>query len=355
MNTQNSAVSKKKMNKALKILLWIIGIILLLAATALTAYFCLKASGRKKLLMPSDTVLTVNTDFADSVEDDGKTIYYNGEKYILNENITSVLGMGIDKINIDKTDEEYGKNGQADCIFLIAIDTATGKTTAINISRETMVDIDVYSESGQYAGTQKKQICLAYAYGDGKEASCENVVKAASRYIYGLPINSYFCFDFEAVGTVNDYLGGITVISPEDIEFSDGTSVKAGEAITLHGNQALKYVRTRGNDIEANNRRMSRQTRYVKALAKKIIDRTKKNITVPVSIMNTVSDNLVTNIDASKVTYLADCFVAKNKTAEIEFKSVSGEVSMGEKYVEFHENQEELFKLILEIYYSKAE
>lgn len=354
MSQQNST-EKKKMNKGLKILLWIAGILLFLVLALIITFFILKAIGKSRLLERGNSVITMDTDFADSVENDGKTVYYNGEKYILNENITAILGMGVDKTDLDDTFAEYGINGQADCLFLITIDTATGKTNAINISRETMTYIDIYSVSGNYSRSEIHQLCLAFAYGDGKEKSCENVVKAVSRYIYGMPINSYFCFDFEAVSKVNDMFGGITVKSLSNITFDDGTAAKAGESITLHGNQALKYVRTRSSDLEANNRRMQRQTQYVKALTSKIVDATKKNITTPVAVMNKASENLITNIDISKVTYLADCFISKNPSTEVEFKSIAGEVKMGEKYVEFHEDEKALFELILEVFYNKAE
>ena len=46
-----------------------------------------------------------------------------------------------------------GKAGQADALFLLVLDTKTGKSRLIAISRDTMTDVNVYSDLGNFIGT----------------------------------------------------------------------------------------------------------------------------------------------------------------------------------------------------------
>ena len=144
-------------------------------------------------------------------------------------------------------------------MFLITIDTETGDTNLVNISRETMTDIGIYSSEGNYIETQKAQICLAYAYGDGAESSCRNELDAVKKLFYNVPINSYLSLDLQGIGEINEAMGGVTVVSPETI----GTFV-AGETYTLKGTQAQSFVRDRSHEtVEGNNLRIERQRVYL--------------------------------------------------------------------------------------------
>lgn len=41
-----------------------------------------------------------------------------------------------------------------------------------------MANVKTYDENGKYSGRKLRQLCLAYAYGDGKAKSCKNAVDA---------------------------------------------------------------------------------------------------------------------------------------------------------------------------------
>ena len=359
MKKQNSQIEQepKKKKKCKKIALWILGVILGIIIALIATFLILTKIGENQLLDYSDVTVEV-PDIAKS-EDDGKTVYYNGEKYVLNENITTILGMGIDRTDFTTQDnEEYGANGQADSIFLVALDTKTGKTKIIAISRETMVDIDAYSAGGEYLGSRKRQICLAYSYGDGREFSCENVVKAAERVCYGLPINSYFAINFEAIGKANDAVGGITVNSLADLKLPSGIEIKRGEPVTLHGSDTLGYVRYRSQvDVDANVARMDRQVQYLRAFADRMLVLTKKDISTPVRLYNTISDagDMVTDINIPKVTYLSQKAVLNNSVNDMDILNVKGETVLGDDgHAEFTPNETEFFEMILSVYYNKV-
>lgn len=88
-------------------------------------------------------------------EENGKYVVYNGETYQFNEKVTNVLCIGVDKRNLDENNNSKVKasGGQADVLMLVSIDTSNGKITLFNISRDSMVDVTMYSAGGAYAGT----------------------------------------------------------------------------------------------------------------------------------------------------------------------------------------------------------
>ena len=87
--------------------------------------------------------------------------------------------MGVDKRDLGL--DNVGTGGQSDADILLTINTKTGKAKAIAIPRDTMVDVDLYSESGIFLSSEKMQLCLSNAYGDGKAKSAENTANSISR------------------------------------------------------------------------------------------------------------------------------------------------------------------------------
>lgn len=75
--------------------------------------------------------------------------------------------------------------------MLAVLDSETGELSLVNISRDSMVDVNRYNVEGQFLGTEEMQICLAYAYGDGREGSCLNTVESVSRLMYSMPVHAY--------------------------------------------------------------------------------------------------------------------------------------------------------------------
>lgn len=329
---------------------------IIFALTSLVLVFCiiigiLLCVGKNSLL-ENDGKIEVPQDYTDFIENDGKTIIYKGQKYKYNEQITSLLVMGIDRENLsgDLT-ETHGKNGQADVLLLMALDTSNGKLKTISVSRDTMVDINLYSENGQYLGVSKKQICLSYAYGDGRETSCDNTVTAVSRLLYGIPINSYVAIDIEGIKVLNDALGGVTLTVDEDIDLYD-KHLKKGDRVTLKGSYALRYLRMRDkHDVTANNARMKRQKNYLKSFFKTALDKTKKDISTPVKLYNKISQYKVSDLTVADITYLTQCVLLNRNNDGLNFVSIAGKTTAGEKYAEFYPDEEKLYETIIEVFY----
>ena len=308
--------------------------------------------GKKNLLNNDNASILVPQNIVDYQENDGKTILYNGQTYKLNENLTSILLIGVDKEKIDTSpNDEFGANGQADLLLLLTLDTSNGNMKAIPISRDTMIDVNQYSVSGQYIGIEKEQICLSYSYGDGREKSCENTVTSVSRLLYGMPINSYVAIDIEGIKVLNDALGGVNVTVTEDTELY-GMKIKKGESATLKGDYALKYIRSRDQDsIEANNERMARQKNYIKSFFKTAIQKTKKDITTPIKLYNKATNYTVSDITVADVSFLTKCVLLSGKT-DLEFTTIKGKNTMGEKYVEFYPDRDQLYDVVVNTFYN---
>lgn len=332
----------------------IVSIVLALVLTAVMTLMILITDGRRQLIRNHDAIVTL-PDIPDvAPENDGKTIEYKGKTYKLNENITSILCMGIDKDNLNDA-SGFGGNGQADANFLLTIDTKTGKMCAIAINRDTMIDAGVYSESGDYLGAQRQQLCLVYANGDGKKQSCENMMEAVSELFYGIPVSTYMAIDLNAIGILNNAVGGVTVTSPHTFT-GKGASFTKGETVTINdATRAISFVGYRDvSRLNSNAERMERQKIYLKAFAKKAIAKTKENITFPLSLYNQTADYNINNLNASKITYLTSCVIGGMKNVNLEFLNVEGETVQGEEFAEFTPDSQKLFELILKVYYNEV-
>lgn len=276
----------------------------------------------------------------------GQFVVYNGVTYEYNKNMTSILCIGVDKESFESVSDIKGENGQADVIILVAMDTSTGETKLINVSRDTMTDVAVYSASGYYVKTVNEQICLSYAYGDGKESSCVNTVTAVQRLFYNIPINSYFALDLEGISALNDAVGGVDVVSPETIG-----SFTEGESYHLMGKDARSFVRSRDMEsIEANSKRMKRQQVYLNSFMNTVLTQTKQDLTIPLSLFNASAPYSCTNLNPSKICYLSQNMLAHDGM-NMTMVSVPGELKKGKVYTEFYVNEDEFYKLILDTYY----
>ena len=340
---------KMKVSRKVAKVLIIIFIIIAILFTTVLGFFLV---GKNQMLKSSDKMLTLPK--LDNITEglDGKSLIYKGETYILNEKVTNILCMGIDKNSIKKS-ETFGANGQADANFLMAVDTSTGKVTVISINRDTVVDSELYSESGAYIGKKKEQICLVYANGDGKEKSCNNMTNAVSNLLYGIPINTYYALDIEGVGVLNDAVGGVTVTPKEDFNFFGNVFTKGVTVKLDTAEKAVAYIRHREFDVlNSNAPRMSRQIDYLKGFSNAAIERTKADITFPIDLYNISKDYNHNNINLAKLTFLTSVIMG-NKNVDIDFKSYGGKVSELDGSAALYPDETELFQLVLDTYFTK--
>lgn len=361
MNLQNDSneikatdqTPKQGKSKLKKTIFWVLISLLIFVLIIAIVLASLYYSGKFSLLDIDGMKVDPNGAVSDvEIEQDGKTVIYGGKKYIYNEDITTILCMGVDEERFSEIDGVKGKNGQADAIFLYALDTATGQSSIIPISRDTMVDVDLYSEAGVYVSSKKQQLCLAYAYGDGEHTSCENTLKSVQRLFYGIPINSYVAIDLKAIEVLSNKVGGVSVIPSKTFTYGKYTFYK-GKTVNLKGEKARAFVQGRDESkLDSNLDRMQNQKQFINAFFAKALAKTKEDITFPVSVYNSASKYMVTDITVPEISFLATSVLKSG--GNLNYRSLDGEMKMGEEFAEFYANDDSVYQTILDVFYKPA-
>lgn len=285
---------------------------------------------------------------------DPDLIWYDGKAYRYNENLTTILFMGIDQRSevIEKREGVSGESGQADTIFLLIMDMKKNKIKIVGISRDTMTDIKTFDYKGNYLGESLNHIGLAYAFGDGKEISCQYMVDAVSNLFYGIPINAYVALNMESVVTINDSVGGVPVYIQEDLSWLDPELIK-GQTVTLKGKQALKYMKWRDTSVaHSNNQRIARQKQYIINFMKQAIKAVKEDVTLPVTLYKNLTDEMVTDIGMDKAVYLGTQALTM-PLDESGIMMLKGDSVQGSVYDEVYVDDDALYELILNIFYTE--
>ena len=290
----------------------------------------------------------------DSVEWQEGWIRYDGKIYAYNEDILTFLVMGIDK-KTDAVEVAEGQNGgQADALFLVVADPHEKAIKIIGINRNTMTDIDFYDENGRYRTTGLGQICIQHGFGNGVEESCEYQKKAVQSLFYNLPVHGYAAINMSAISTLNDAVGGVDVTVLEDLTARDRTLVK-GETVHLMGESAFWYVKYRDTTVFGSaDMRLERQKQYLKAFAAKAKEAVGKDPSVALDLYNDIRPQMVTDITADEVVYLAST-LAGFRFEEGNLYTLKGETVQGEKYEEFYADEDALYQLIIEVFYEEVE
>ena len=256
-------------------------------------------------------VLPVSTEASNKVitEEEPKPIEYNGITYTLRPQLETYLFMGIDVDGPAKGNKSYSGGGQADVQLVLVVDNASQTWQVLQINRDSMVDVQVLGMTGEVLQTQTAQIATAHAYGDGTERSCRNAVTAVSNMLGGKTIDGYLALNMDAVAILNDMVGGVPVTITSDFTMVD-PNLREGETVTLQGQQALTFVRSRKNvDDETNLSRMERQRQYLTALEEKMSQQDEE---FAIRAYDAVSDYMVTDMGSGTVADLGE----KMKTYE---------------------------------------
>ena len=347
---------KKQTKRKIK---WIVLILLLLILLGVIGFLAAEVMGRNAMTGKTDETIQVTAPETEDVEveKDGEFVTYKGQKYRYNENITSVLCMGVDERELADEETQIGDAGQADMLMLAILDTETGDVKLWNISRDSMTDVDIYNVEGEYVRTEEMQACLSFAYGDGSHESCENTVRSVSRLLYGMPIQSYAVLNLDAIRPLNDAIGGVEVTIHEGDILP--AKFKAGTTVLLKGNDVESYVRSRRTEtpdepLDTNNNRMERQRQYMMNFIRKVLQMTKEDISTPINLFNIARKGqyIITNLNVSRVSYLTTV-LSKISFSEESFQTIPGEVVAGEKYAEYHVDDEALYEMILDTFYTK--
>ena len=172
-----------------------------------------------------------------------RQLEWQGETYTARPDLESYLLIGVDEMGEAVGTESYIGGGQGDVQMLLVLDNANQTWQALQLNRDSMVEMPVLGVNGSVIGTDTAQLALAHSYGNGREESCENNVTTVSRLLEDQPIDGYFAVNMDAVNILTDLTGGITVTLNSDLTACNPAWTE-GAVVTLTGENALDFVRS---------------------------------------------------------------------------------------------------------------
>ena len=327
-------LDRKDLSKALAVL----SIIFLLIG----AFGLLISQWEKKQYRTEGGESTVDVD---TVFSDAEEITVNGKTYVNNRRVRSYLIMGADSYGepVSRT-----SGGQADTQVLVVIDDANKTWRLLPIDRDTMVMMDIRDSEDNVIAMTKGQITLAHAYGTW-ETGARYTSEVVSKLLGNQKINGYFSMNLDALPVLNDAVGGVTVTVTTDFTDVDDSLV-LGEEITLNGEQAEHFVRSRMTvDDGTNEARMARQEAYLKGLIKAA---SKLDDSAILDLYDQLINNSVTNLGSGDFLELTE--LTKEYT-QLDNIRIEGEHTINNGHIEFYPDDESLQNAILELFYTAKE
>ena len=290
--------------------------------------------------------------FPVSSTEDG-VVTHNGLDYVYKDNIETFLVLGLDKYQGADSADSHKSGVQADFIMLVVFDNDTKQSTAIQINRDTMTKVNKLSVGGtSVVESYTKQIALAYNYAnvDNDKIRCRNTKDSVEYLLNGARVDHYLALTMDAVPVSCDIVGGVEITVLDDFTGIDDTLIK-GEKVTLNGEQALRYVRTRyGLEDSSNSTRMVRQQQYMSALYQKINSRIKSDDEFLVKLVDTMDDYVVYDSSDKKMLKFAEKF------EDYEFlgiREIKGESKIGEEFMEFYADEESIQEIVMDLFYEQ--
>lgn len=283
---------------------------------------------------------------------DGREItYYNGTAYARREDLETVLLLGVDKFE-GETPDGYVNNQQTDFLLLLVMDKENETCTPIQLNRDTMTQIQILGVTGEPAGTFTGQLALAHTYGSGEEDSCENTVLAVENLLYGMEIDHYVSLTMDGVALLNDLVGGVTVEVLDDFSGTDDSLVQ-GETVTLKGQQALTYVRSRGGLEDSSNlHRMERQRQYLSALQQQLKAAVQQEDGFTLDALLQLNEYMVSDCTVNQLSDLGDSLAAYQVS---DILTTPGDAQEGEEFMEFTVDEAALQQLVMDVFYEPVE
>lgn len=282
----------------------------------------------------------------------GETVTFDGKTYRRSNNIKAILCIGVDRSGSLQEAKTTGFGGQADGVFLIAQDTARNSLKILMIPRDTMTDITFTDLSGNVLGKDVQHLTLAYAYGDGREKSCEFMSEAVSDLLGGLSVDHYMAIDMDAISILNDAVGGVTVTIPTDgMEKADASFIK-GEQVTLTGKQAERFIRFR--DTQKSHSalyRMDQQEEYMLQFFRTVQVTAKSNNQIVPELFSMIQDHMITNMAKDEYLKIGVDVLNSGGISSEDFQTLPGRGVATAKYDEFYPDEDELKRIVLDLFY----
>lgn len=292
-----------------------------------------------------------NAGTAQNAATEPEFLTYNGTEYPIKEHIQTVLFIGTDSDEQyapkENSLQDYYNFNQADFLLLLVMDTDVNTTQVIQLNRDTMTDVPWLDVLGNYGGTEYKQLCLAFNYGDGGRKSCMNTVDAVSGLLFDAPIQSYIQIPMTALPVLNDLVGGVKVTMPQDYTEIDPAFTQ-GATVRLSGAQAEAFVRSRmGLENDTNLARMERQRLYMDSFQAQARKAFNSDSEFALKLVEKLSDYLQSDLTAQQLSDLAQRL---DKSTVSPIRIADGQLVEGEEHYEFYVDEASLWELVRTAY-----
>ena len=280
----------------------------------------------------------------------GDIVEYKGETYKYNDHLSNYLFLGIDTRETVDTYQSQVDAGQADAIFLVSMDRATEKIKVLFLPRDSMTRIEVFNPYGQSLGETTDHLNIQYAFGDGKEKSCELMKTAVSNMLDGLPIQGYCSMNMDGISVITDFVGGIQLTIPDDSLADVNPEYKKGAVVDITGETAEQFVRYRDIDkTQSALVRQERQKTFLQALVQKAQEKAGEDAGFVTGLYDSVKSYTVTNMGNDIFAKL----LAASQNGITDTETVPGEGTHGENFDEYHIDEDALSDLIISMFYEK--
>ena len=323
-------------------------VILAIIAIAAGVFVLLEYKDRQSVKsMPAQVQTSDVSGESETVQEktSGTKITWQGKEYTYNQSIRNILFIGVDKKEEMQIQDYAGLGGQEDCLILLSLNTREKTATMLNISSDSIVDVDIYDMSGDFLTEERGQIALQYAYGDGEKKSCWLEKKVVTELLHDIPIHSFIALNIDGISTIADVLGGVEITVPEDYTSIDSSFVK-GETIVLKGDKAERYVRYRDiTEFGSNNGRMERQNQFLRALVSLLKRKVAENSAYVDTLITAGKPFMTTDMTVDQIKELADYDLDET------FIKVPGETQAGAEHDEYIVNDDELMNLLIKMFY----
>ena len=260
------------------------------------------------------------------------------------------LCIGVDKYEVmGEREPVYNSIGQGDGIFLITLDVDNGSVDIVAVPRDTMVTIQKYYSNMEYIGEEKAQICLQYAFADGKEKSCELMVDRVEELFDNIKIDGYVAINMVSVLEINDAVGGVTV-TVENEDTAQKMGIEVGSSVHLDSDNIPLYLQSRDkSEAKSAYGRMDRLKDYVKAFIPQALEVVKKDPAIVTDVMEVLEEHMVTDLSVIEIAQIVSS-VTEVSAEKITYRTLEGKVVLGvDGYEEFYPSSWKLKKIIEEI------
>lgn len=276
------------------------------------------------------------------------TVRYQGKTYVLNDHLSNYLLLGVDTTGSIREKKTPGSAGQTDAIFLLSYDRAKETVVCLAIPRDTITQIEIFTPDGESTGFFSDHINLQYAFGDGRQKSCELSAAAVSRLLSGIRIDGCAAVNLSSIPKLASLLDGVEVTVPDDTLAKENPAFTKGSRVLLDETSTELFVRYRDTDVKQSSfDRMNRQKVFIEAFAARLSQKQKEDASTVTRIFETMKAEMITNMSNDIFVDLAGA----DRVGEIE--TIPGSRGHEGAYDVYRTDESALYDLVIRLFYKE--